>query len=74
MKINLYLGQDQLLIMGRFERMYGGRDARKEWRNAHKSETSAYNSAYYKQNYDTKIKPRRDVQRVANRKNPILGF
>lgn len=60
--------------MGTYERMLGGRDPRSEWRKAHKVQTSDYNKKYYKDNYDTKIKPRRDVQRVSNRKNQILGF
>lgn len=59
--------------MGTFEKMYGGRDKRKEWKDARKPEISDYNKNYYKTNYP-KIQARRQVQRVANRKNPILGF
>ena len=59
--------------MGTYERMLGGRDKRKEWKDARKPEISEYNKNYYKQNY-SQIQARRQVQRVANRKNSILGF
>ena len=59
--------------MGTYERMLGGRDKRKEWKDARKPEISEYNKSYYQNNYEN-IQARRKIQRVGNRKNAILGF
>lgn len=59
--------------MGNFEKMIGGIDKKRDWKNQHKPEEKAYNSNYYKTN-KPRIQQQRQNRRIANKASMSFGF